>query len=72
MRVTKQRKVLKTADQVIAAYGGPARCARKWDRTTAAVCQWRRDGIPPGYHYRMADDLESNGFIVDGRELGWL
>ena len=69
--MTKRRKVLKTTADVVAAYGGTARTAQRWDVTSAAVSQWRQDGVPPGYHYRMADDLERSGFIVDGKALGW-
>lgn len=70
--MTKQRKVLRTAEQVIAAYSGTANCAKRWDISPGAVSQWRTDGIPTGYHYRMARDLEAKGYIVDGKGLGWL
>jgi hypothetical protein len=69
--MTKRRKVLRTTSEVIAAYGGTAKAAQRWDVTSAAVSQWRQDGIPSGYHYRMAADLETAGHIVDGKSLGW-
>lgn len=70
--MTKPRKVLRTTDQVIAAFRGTARCAERWDRTQSAVSQWRQEGIPPGYHYRMMKELEATGYIIDGKALGWL
>ena len=71
-QMAKSRKVLKTDADVIAAYGGTARTARRWDVSQAAVSQWRITGVPPGHHYRMSKDLEGNGFIVDGQSLGWI
>ncbi len=69
--MSKRRKILKTTGEVIAAHGGTAKAAQRWDITPAAVSQWRHDGVPSGYHYRIADYLERAGYIVDGKALGW-
>lgn len=70
--MTKQRKVLRTVADVIAAYRGTAACARHWDVGMAAVSNWRTEGIPPGYHLRIVRELEARGLIVDERALGWV
>lgn len=69
--MTKTRKVLKTVAHIVGAYRGPAACARRWDINTSAVSNWSKEGVPPGYHYRMALELEAAGYIVDGKALGW-
>ena len=69
--MTKPRKILRTVAEVITAYGGTGKMASEWDVSPGAVSQWRIDGIPPGYHYRMVEALERRGFNVDGKALGW-
>lgn len=69
--MTKPRKVLRTTSDVVAAFGGTAKCARRWDCSPAAVSQWKTAGVPVGYHFRMAKALERDGYIVDGDRLGW-
>lgn len=70
--MTTRRKVLKTEAKVIAAYGGTAQTADRWDVSQAAVSAWKSEGIPPGWHLRMFVDLEAQGFLVDVRALGWI
>lgn len=70
--MTTQRKVVKSIDELIAAFGGLTRCGRRWDVSKQAVSKWRQIGVPPGYHYRMSLELESAGYIIDARALGWV
>ncbi len=70
--MTKQRKVLRTTNDVITAFGGTNAAAREWDVSPPRVSQWRSDGIPAGFHCRMEHALEARGYIVDLKRLGWL
>ena len=66
------RKIVKSTKEVIAAFGGTLECARRWDVTKQAVSNWRKDGIPTGYHCRMEHSLEASGYVVDVSKLGWI
>lgn len=70
--MTTRRKVLKRESRVIDAYGGTLRTAERWGVTPAAVSEWRARGIPRGWHLRMYVDLESQGYLVDVKALGWV
>jgi DNA-binding transcriptional regulator YdaS (Cro superfamily) len=71
--MAKQRKIVKTVGEVIAAFGGTAKTAKRWDISPAAVSQWKAAGeIPTGHHCRMEHALAADGHIVDVKRLGWV
>lgn len=71
--MTKRRAVVRTTADAIKAMGGAAALARWAGVSTSAVSSWGSDDwIPPGWHYRLALELERRGRIVDGASLGWL
>lgn len=70
--MSRARKVITTTAQIIAVYGGTAACARHWGVSMQAVSNWRREGVPNGYHLRMVRELERRGYILDERALGWV
>jgi hypothetical protein len=59
--------VIATYDEVVAVLGGVTRVARLTGRSTAAVCNWRREygTFPTKLYVLMTHELESRGFAAD-------
>lgn len=71
-RMATQRQVIKSTEDVIKAFGGPAALAKRWQIERQNITQWRRFGVPTGWHCRFEHALNEAGYIVDVRRLGWV
>lgn len=67
----RHSKILRTPDDVVAAFGG-AKAAADWAGIgVSAVSNWTARGfIPPGWHYRMHQHFAEQGVLLDGTVFG--
>lgn len=59
------KKILTTADDVIKAFGGPARMSEWAGVSENAVCWYRHRGIPPALHLRLVAEADRRGWVID-------
>lgn len=69
-----------STDQLITHLGGPTAIGEWLGISQEAVSLWKRRGLPPGWHFRIAARLRREGLSVnpevfgcspeDARELG--
>jgi hypothetical protein len=64
-------KTIRTTAGLIAAMGGAAHLARWCGISLEMAGGYLHHGIPTGWHFRLAHELERRGFAVDGKRLGW-
>jgi len=56
---------LKTASDLINAFGGTGKTAGKYGVVPGAVSNWRKTGLPPRLHYRIFRDAQALGLELD-------
>jgi hypothetical protein len=59
------RNELKTPDDVIRAFGGPARMSAWAGVSENAVCWYRHRGIPPALHVRLMAEAARRNWAID-------
>lgn len=65
------KRRLKTVKEVIAAFGGTSKAAAWAGHGPSAISNWLdREFIPPGWHYRMSQWAQQQGFEIDPRVFG--
>ena len=64
-------RILRTADDVVAAFGG-TKAAAEWAGVgESAVSNWIARGfIPPGWHFRMHEHFEARQYRLESTVFG--
>jgi len=66
-----KRKLLRTVDEVVEAFGGDIIVAEWLGLSRPAVVNWRmRQNIPSTYHMRIWFEAQSMGYRIDPQLLG--
>ena len=68
--IPTMKQIISSADELIRAFGGPSKLALLLCLTQGRVSQWKADGIPTGWHMRLARMAEARGLVVDDRVWG--
>lgn len=63
--------VLRSVQEVVDAFGGTKATAEWAGHGESAVSNWIARGfIPPGWHFRMQDELSARGFVISRSVFG--
>lgn len=69
--MSKRTKILRNVRDVVDALGGTYAAADWAGITPAAVSHWiAREFIPPGWHYRLSEEMRKFNCIIDPAVFG--
>lgn len=67
----KRQIILRTVEAVVAAFGGTKETAEWAGLGESAISNWIARGfIPPGWHYRISEELKKQDMEVDPQVFG--